>query len=58
MWAILMGGTWYMKRWKNKHEPALSDREADETSGTELESQTVRLDDAKVGKVSVAGPVV
>jgi hypothetical protein len=47
-----------MKRWKNKHEPALSDREADETSGTELESQTVRFDDAKVGKVSVAGPVV
>jgi hypothetical protein len=58
MWAILMGGTWYMKRWKAKHEPTLSMGEVDEASSTELESQTVRLDDAKIGgKISVAGPV-
>jgi hypothetical protein len=58
MWAILMGGTWYMKRWKAKHEPTLATGEVDEASSTELESQTVRLDDAKIGgKVSVAGPV-
>jgi hypothetical protein len=58
MWAILMGGTWYMKRWKAKHEPTLSMGEVDEASSTELESQTVRLDDAKIGgKISVARPV-
>jgi hypothetical protein len=58
MWAILMGGIWYMKRWKAKHEPTLSIGEVDEASSTELESQTVRLDDAKTGeKVGVAGPV-
>jgi hypothetical protein len=53
-----MAGTWYMKRWKAKHEPALSIGEVSEASSTELESQTVRLDDAKIGgKISVAGPV-
>jgi hypothetical protein len=58
MWAVLMAGTWYMKRWKAKHEPALSIGEVSKASSTELESQTVRLDDAKIGgKISVAGPV-
>lgn len=61
MWAILMGGTYYMKRWKAKHsdlEPALSIGDADEGPSTELESQTVRLDaDKSGGKVGVTGPV-
>lgn len=61
MWAILMGGTWYMKRWKAKHpdlEPTLSSGDVDEASSTELESQTVRLDaDKSGGKVGVAGTV-
>jgi hypothetical protein len=59
MWATLMGGIWYMKRCKAKHEPTLSIGEVGEASSTELESQTVRLDAAKTGgKVGVAGPVV
>lgn len=61
MWAILMGGTWYMKRWKAKNpaqEPVASSGEEDEASSTELESQTLRLDaDKSGGKVGVAGPV-
>jgi len=61
MWAILMGGTYYMKRWKAKYpdrEPTSSDADADEASSTELESQTVSLDAAKSGgKVGVTGPV-
>lgn len=61
MWAILMGGTWYMKRWKAKHpdlEPTLSSGEVDEGSSTELESQTVRVDvDKSGGKNGVTGPV-
>lgn len=59
MWAILMGGTWYMKRWKAKHpaeEPILSSGEGDEAPSTELESQTVRLGaDKSSGKVGVTG---
>lgn len=61
MWAILMGGTLYMKRWKAKHadlEPTLSTEDADEASSTELESQTVRVDtDKSDGKAGVTGPV-
>lgn len=56
MWAILMGGTWYMKRWKARnaeHDPTLSSAEEIEVSGAELESQVVRSDaeksDGKVG---------
>jgi hypothetical protein len=33
MWSILIGGTWYMKLWKVKHEPTLPN----EASSTELE---------------------
>jgi hypothetical protein len=61
MWAILMGGTYYMKRWKAKHidkEPKLSIGDADEASSTELESQTFRVDaDKSGGKVGVTAPV-
>lgn len=61
MWAILMSGTWYMKRWKAKNsaqEPVLSSGGGDEASSTELESQTVRLDtDKSGGKIGVTGLV-
>jgi len=61
MWAILMGGTYYMKRWKAKNnelEPTLSTGDADEASSTELESQTVKVDtDKPSSKAGVTGPV-
>ena len=61
MWAILIGGTYYMKHWKARHPdmiPALSIEDVDEPSSTELESQTVRLDgDKSGGKVGIMGPV-
>ena len=61
MWAILMSGTFCMKRWKAKNadlEPTLSTGDADEASRTELESETVRVDtDKPGGKVGVTAPV-
>ena len=63
MWATLMGGTWYMKRWMAKHPDKFESNvvtacEVDETSSAELESQTVRIrGDKSSGKVGVTGPV-
>lgn len=61
MWATLMTGVWYMKRWQAEHPDAESivvGGVVDETSSTELESQTVRIGDGKLGgKVGVTGPV-
>jgi hypothetical protein len=45
MWSILIGGTWYMKLWKVKHEPTLPN----EASSTELEFQTVGSEPEKSG---------
>lgn len=63
MWATLMGGAWYMKHWKAKHEPTLvgDDGTAEETSSTEMESQTVRISSDKAagknGVISTTGVV-
>jgi ACS family pantothenate transporter-like MFS transporter len=61
MWATLMTGVWYMKRWKAKHpdlEPIVGTVEVDASSNTELESQTVRVGDEKSsGKVGATGLV-
>jgi ACS family pantothenate transporter-like MFS transporter len=60
MWATLMTGVWYMKRWQAKHpdvQPIVGTGEVDETSSTELEWQIMRIGaDKSTGKVGVTGP--
>lgn len=61
MWATLMTGVWYMKRWKAKHsdlEPIAVTGEVDEISSTDLESQIVRFGAEKLsGQARVIGSV-
>ncbi|KAF5988816.1 transporter protein [Fusarium bulbicola] len=54
MWAILMGGVWYMKRWKAKH-PDLEMRLAEPESlspASESESGNTGIKQAKVSEAS------
>jgi ACS family pantothenate transporter-like MFS transporter len=61
MWATLMTGVWYMKRWEAKHpdlEPIVGTGQVDHSSSTELESQIVRFGAEKSsGQARVIGSV-